>query len=372
MTIVPFKDDEIPAAMSRMVQDEAFISIAKRVYPDLSAEQIKEKLAAIKTVEQFQHGPMLDVFNQIKKHTITEFSYDVSSKLDPSQPYLFVSNHRDITLDALILESVFCNIGFPTTKVAFGSNLLNIPFFEEIGRANKLFSVERGGSPKSYYHSLAQLSQYIRDSINQGESVWISQRNGRTKNGLDRTDPAIVKMFALSGEGSVSQRINALHIVPVAISYEWEPCATLKAIELANTIDGVYHKKPGEDALSVKTGIVSPKGKVHLSIGDPITPEQIMACNECHKSIAACLDREILSQYCIFHNNYIAADICNRTSKYSCCYSVDERIKFNVYAEKIRQSLLAPPYSYDPDFVQCVIDNVVDIYANPLVDTILE
>ena len=177
---------------------------------------------------------------------------------------MYLSNHRDIMLDASLLQNALLMNGFDTTEITFGANLMQGQLVIDIGKSNKMFRVERpGGSIREFYKASMHLSEYIRHTIvEKKQSVWIAQRNGRTKDGKDRTDQGIINMFRMSSEGK-STSLSQLNLLPVSVSYEWEPCDILKTLELYAKRQGPYLKKPGEDLNSILTGILQPKGRVH-------------------------------------------------------------------------------------------------------------
>nr|AMP54951.1 hypothetical protein [uncultured bacterium]AMP55016.1 hypothetical protein [uncultured bacterium] len=212
--------------------------------------------------------------------------------------------------------------GFDTTEITFGANLMMNSLIIDIGKSNKMFKVERpGGSIKEFYRSSKHLSDYIRHVITEKkQSVWIAQRNGRTKDGNDATDQGIIKMFCMSCLDDKIKAIDQLHIVPVSISYEWESCDILKTLELYEAQFSKYTKKPGEDLNSILTGIVQSKGRVHIELCDPISHAELakfenFTNNEYHKAVALLLDSRINTAYRLYPNNYIAYDLRYGTTK---------------------------------------------------------
>ena len=271
--IRPYRDEEIPAAMSRIADSPAMPLLASYVCPDLSLDDVKNLIRSFKTVKDFQYGIMHKVNEQIIHNSITEFTFEGSDKLQKNTPYLFVSNHRDIMLDASLLQNALVDSGFETTQITFGANLMMNPLVVDIGKSNKMFRVERpGGSIKDFYKSSLHLSNYMRHVIKEEhESIWIAQRNGRTKDGNDQTDQGIIKMFCMSKPENKIGALSELNIVPVAVSYEWESCDILKALELYASQNVKYIKKPGEDLNSILTGILKPKGRVHFQLCELVT-----------------------------------------------------------------------------------------------------
>ena len=232
--IRPYNVEEIPAAMQRIAFSSSFPFLASYVYPDEPLETVRERIANYKTVREFQTETMRMVNQRVIKNSITSFTCSGLDKLNPDEHYLFVSNHRDIMLDSSLLQYYFVTKDFDTTEITFGANLMMNQLVIDIGKCNKMFKVERpGNNVKDFYRSSKKLSDYIRYVItDKGQSVWIAQRNGRTKDGNDVTDQGLIKMFCMSCPEDKIKAIDQLHVVPIAVSYEWEPCDILKTLEL--------------------------------------------------------------------------------------------------------------------------------------------
>ncbi|MBQ9546562.1 MAG: 1-acyl-sn-glycerol-3-phosphate acyltransferase [Bacteroidales bacterium] len=362
----PFTDAEIPDAIQRIINDPIFPSVAKYIYPDQSLEQVKAFFSQITTVRDLQGKVMRRNMNRILLASQSSFDYRISPMLRRDRPYLFVSNHRDITLDAMLLQCALYDEGFETSQIIFGSNLLAIPLMGLIGRANKMIAIERGGTPKEFFHSLAILSDYIRQTITQNhESVWIAQGNGRTKDGNDTTAPAIIKMFAMSSQKPLSVALADLAPVPVSVSYEIEPCVEQKAIELAKSrSEGHYEKEANEDFLSVLSGITKAKGRIHIEVGDSISPDQLDACHDDPAAIAALLDKSILSGYLLHPSNYIAADLRMASHDYADRYTPSQKDRFLLGCLRFKARVNSLPLS---DSQRDLAEQIyLDIYANPV------
>ena len=198
--IRPYYKEEIPAAMHRLADCEVFPLLASYVYPNEPIEDVRKKIASFTTVDQFQLDTMRHVNEQVIARSITSFTGNGIERLDPNKNYLYVSNHRDIMLDACLLQYYLVINGFDTTEITFGANLMMNPVVIDVGKSNKMFRVERpGGDIKEFYRASLHLSEYIRYVITEkGQSVWIAQRNGRTKDGNDATDQGVIKMFCMS------------------------------------------------------------------------------------------------------------------------------------------------------------------------------
>ncbi len=363
--IRPFNPDEIPAAMQRIAGSSSFPILAAYVYPGEPLEEVRKRIAGYQTVREFQTETMRMVNARAIKNSMTSFSCSGLEQLSPDAQYLYVSNHRDIMLDSSLLQYFFVNNGFDTTEITFGANLMMSPLVIDIGKSNKMFKVERpGGSIKEFYRSSRHLSDYIRFAITEKkQSVWIAQRNGRTKDGNDTTDQGIIKMFCMSCPEDKIQAIDQLHIVPVSISYEWESCDVLKTLELYESQFAKYTKKPGEDLNSILTGITQPKGEVHIELCEPISRTELdrlsdLTNNEYHRAVAQLLDKRIISAYRLYPNNYIAYDLRYGTQKYQGFYSPDQKEKFKDHVMQLER--------YDTCDMEKLTDIFLGIYSNPV------
>lgn len=362
--IRPYHEDEIPAAMQRIADSEFFPFLASYVYPGQDVEQVKEMIRTFRNISDFQLEVMRCVNEQVIARSVSEFSYGGIENISHNRPCLFVSNHRDIMLDSCLLQYILYKNGLDTTEITFGANLMCNPLVIDIGKSNKMFRVERSGNIKDFYYSSLHLSDYIRYVITEKKSsVWIAQRNGRTKDGNDATDQGIIKMFCMSKNDDKIAALDELNIVPVAVSYEWESCDILKTLELYESLHAKYIKKPGEDINSILTGLFQPKGKVHIEICKPISHDDLAPFEECthneyHKNVAAMISRRIIDAYQLSHNNYIAHDIRYGQSTFSDRYTDAEKQQFLARVAKLK------------DYDQCDNDILTDIflgiYSNPL------
>lgn len=362
--IRPYYEEEIPAAMQRLAQSEMFPLLSSYVFPGRDVEEIRKMVRGFKTVADFQLNMMYQVNLEVIRRSISEFSYDGIGNISRDSNHLFVSNHRDIMLDASLLQNILVDNGFDTSEITFGANLMSNPLVIDIGKSNKMFRVERGGTARDFYRSSVHLSEYIRHAVvEKGQSVWIAQRNGRTKDGNDVTDQGIVKMFGMSKPDDKIAAIADLHIIPVAISYEWEPCDILKVHELYESSQRQYVKKPGEDTNSILSGILQQKGRVHLHFCEEVTESDLMQYNDLtsnhfNKEVARLLDKRICSAYVLRPNNFIAHDIRYGQKCHSDRYTPSQKKKFLEHL-----NLLAPYSDYDSEVLR---DIMLGIYANPV------
>lgn len=362
--IRPYRDEEIPAAMKRIAASEFFPLLATYVFPEEELEAVRDRVARIRTTYEFQEQVMKRVNEQVIERSISSFTWEGLDRLDPAQRYLFVSNHRDIMLDASLLQYLLFTNGHQTSEITFGANLMSSQLVIDIGKANKMFRIERGGNMKDFYRSSLHCSEYIRHTITEKrQSVWIAQRNGRTKDGNDLTDQGIVKMFCMSKPFDKIAALAELHIVPMTISYEWEPCDILKALERYESQFTRYTKKPGEDLNSILTGILQPKGAVHIALGKPLDEEllgQFDACthNEYHKQVTRLLDRAIRSQYRLAPNNYIAHDLRYGQQRHADRYTPAQKEAFIDRLEELAR--------FEVDDADQLRDIFLGIYAAPV------
>ena len=363
--IRPYYEEEIPSAMQRIASSVSFPLVASYVYPDEPVESVRKRIASFTTVRQFQTETMKLVNQRVIENSITNFSCSGIERLSPEKNYLYVSNHRDIMLDSSLLQYFLVLNGFDTTEITFGANLMMNQLIIDIGKSNKMFKVERpGGSVKDFYRKSLHLSEYIRYVLKEKhQSVWIAQRNGRTKNGIDATDQGIIKMFCMSEPSDKIKALADLNIVPVSVSYEWESCDILKALELYESQYTKYTKKPGEDLNSLLTGILQPKGNVHFELCEPISVAELVTYegltnNEYHKAVAKLLDSRINTAYRLYPNNYIAHDIRYGNNKYRDLYTNSQYDEFVKHMSKLE--------NFDTCDIEQLRDLFLAIYSNPV------
>lgn len=331
-SLYPPQGQELAHLLANLVANENFPAPALNLFPEQSVEQTRDYVLSCKTVDEFQRNVMSRVCHFVVDRTSQGFTYSGHEILG-QQPYLFVSNHRDITCDAILLEYIHILNGQTTTHVVIGSNLFEMQLMAMMARLNKMFAIGRGGNPREYYRSLMQMSGFLRHLITEKhESAWIAQRNGRTKDGLDRTDPALIKMFAASGDRSnPAKALAEMNIVPVSISYEWEPCGIAKARETALKRQGPYTKQPGEDTQSIIDGVIKDKGRIHFTLGQPLTLSELESAQGNFDEIARILDHRIAQGYHLWPNNYIAHEML--TGIHNDNYTPAERQVFEKYID---------------------------------------
>lgn len=336
----PYNETEIPAAIERVISDPILPFIVKYLFPNIKIEDFRERLRAIKSVKQFQLEIMMPAIEAIVNKTITKLSFSGLENLSNQRKGMVISNHRDIILDAALLNLILSKHDLETTEISFGNNLIYGQTVMDVGKMNKMFRIIRNCNFKDFYKNSLEISLYMRHVITeQINSVWIAQHNGRTKDGWDKTNLTVLKMFSISSEKSFVDNLDELNITPMVISYEYEPCDFSKTQELYITRYQKYEKDPNEDLQSIVKGITQMKGEVNITIAKPITREELVACNECvrndkYVTLAKIIDERINSNYKLFKTNYIAYDMLNDTNRFSNLYTQEEKINFIKYMEK--------------------------------------
>ena len=349
--IIPYNDEEAVQALSKVAEHPAVSAISKYLFPNEPAGFLAGLLRNMHSIDEFQTVVMSNAIDWVLNTTTHCFSYDGINNLRAENGrFLLMSNHRDIILDPAITQYVLLRNGIPMTEICVGSNLLSSKTLEYLLRSNRMIKVIRGISARETYLSSQILSHYIRESITTGRSsVWLAQRQGRTKNGLDTTEQGLLKMLDMSGTKSFSENFMELHIVPLSISYEYEPCDIRKARELLISRSHPYVKGKREDLHSIIIGIRQQKGNVHLNIGTPLTREEIEAAeqaevkNDRYQAIRHAVDKRVIQGYKLWMPNFIAYDMVNGTTKYSDRYQKENVERFQAYMahkmEKVESSL---------------------------------
>lgn len=363
----PYYDTESKEVMERIAQYESYHKAMAYLWPEMTKEQMVEKALNTKSPYEFQTGYMRDAIWKIVNSTSAGLTWSGLENLDRNGAYLYIANHRDILLDSAILQIILDREEFETSEITFGSNLMDNGFITDFGRMNRMFTVKREGTVKELYDISRQLSAYIRHVImDKNTSVWIAQRNGRTKDGNDTTQTGLLKMLNLSGDNNFIKSFSELNIVPLTISFEYEPCDNLKVQELyLSSLHTKYVKAPGEDLNSILTGIKQPKGKIHVAFGKPIKEElaeiaQANNENEKIKLLAAHIDKCIYQNYKLNPVNYISYDLFNKTNVFERNYTKAEKESFLDYiAQKIKNMTGEPE----------VLKNIfLSLYAYPVVN----
>ena len=366
-SISPYTDAEAAEALSNLAEFPLLSQVSQQFFPEESPEFLKNLLKSINTIDDFQVLVMQKFVRWVLEHTAKNFSYDGIANIDPNKKFLALSNHRDIILDPAITQLVLYANGIPMTEIAVGDNLITNKTIEYLIRSNRMIKVVRGISARELYLCSQLLSKYIRLNITeQRSSIWLAQRQGRTKNGYDITEQGLLKMLDMSGTADFQTNFEELNIIPMSISYEYEPCDILKARELVISRKTKYVKADGEDLNSIMVGIMSQKGNIHLNIGRPLTSEEIAEAAQCDKNdryqqIRHAVDLRVIEGYKLWKNNYVAYDILNHSFKYSDMYNISDVETFVVYMERQLDTVEKEINREDLRRI------FLEIYANPVV-----
>lgn len=339
--IRPINDNEVSAVIQDLLADQKF-EHAIAYITGMSWKDFCAVMSSFKSKYEFQANIIAPIVSGMANNSSLGFSASGWENYDADKPYTFISNHRDIILDAGLLNIMRYQRGQQTTEIAIGDNLFVFPWIEKLVRLNKSFVVRRGVSVRQMLEVSKHLSEYIHYTITEKkESVWIAQRQGRAKDSDDRTQESLLKMLALAPENtSVIDSLRELNIVPLAISYEYDPCDYLKAEEFQMKRDNPdYHKSQDSDLKNMETGLLGFKGRIRFRFGKPINEFIDAHCADCNKhevvlKIAALIDKEIHSNYEIFPVNYIAYDLLENKSTFNGRYTLDEKEKFIQYVDK--------------------------------------
>ena len=373
--IRPYEPQEMKQAFEDLLADRQFNVILKSYAPWLPKGVrnglLRLAFKGVKTPLDFQLRFMKPVVKYIiRRHTdgctfddeALNTQHPAPNTQHPTPRYTFISNHRDIVLDSAFLDVLLVEAGYPTTvEIGIGDNLLIYPWIKRLVRMNKAFTVRRGLTPKEMLASSQLMSRYIHYAVTQKrENIWIAQREGRAKDSDDRTSDAVLKMLAMGGE------LKELNIVPLTISYEYDPCDFLKAEEMQQKRDNPAFKKSKQDDLdNMKTGILGYKGRVHYHCGIPVNQwiDELegLPRKEYYSELAHRMDREIHAGYRIFPGNYVALDMLNGDSSQSENYTAEERQRFEQYLDGQIAKITLP--NKDEQFLR---QTILTMYANPL------
>lgn len=335
----PYNDSEMPAAVARVAANPFFGTIVKYLFPDIDVNAFKDDFLKISTIDEFQQKVMLKAIWSIVNRTSTGLSYKGFENLDNDHRYMFIANHRDILLDAAILQILLKEYDIRTSEITFGNNLMQGELVIDIGKMNKMFRIMRGGTVHDFYRNSMEVSSYMRYAITEkGESTWIAQRSGRTKDGDDHTESAVLKMFSISSKKSFCENMAELNITPVAVSYEYEPCDFMKTQELYISQYQNYIKEPGEDLRSILQGIMQPKGDVHMEVMPTITADELADCDQYDKNqkfnrLAQIIDQRIFQGYKLHKTNFMACDLLQGKRQFSQYYTPADLEAFVQYME---------------------------------------
>lgn len=367
--IRPLNNDEVKDAIEELVANEDFERAFRYIKPDLDWNQFVAAMRSCKTKEEFKSTLAYDAVMTVAKNTTFSLGISGRSRLPEGKPACtFISNHRDIVLDASFLNVMLYDVGYGMTQVAIGDNLLIRPWIKTLVRLNNSFIVKRGVSVRQMLEVSGTLSAYIHHTIKETkESVWIAQREGRAKDSDDRTQGSVLKMLNMGGTKDLLTNLMELNIVPVAISYEFDPCDYLKAKEFQlKRDDPEYVKCQRDDLLAMETGILNNKGRVHFTLGTPINGElarldRNMEKNELVAAIAGIIDKEIYRHYRFYPCNYVAYDRLTGTKRFSENYGPKDKKQFEEYLQGQLDKIVIP--NKDEAFLRT---KLLEMYTNPL------
>jgi len=339
--IRPYQDQEVGNVINNLIQQDFFVPLIRKIYPDTDPEKFKIAISGIDTIHGFQTKIIYPVLKKLLKDTSNGINFSGFDKLDKNQAHLFISNHHDIVLDPSVLNFILYEQGHKTTKVAIGDNLVTKNWIKDLARLNKSFIVHRSPPIKLAYYYSHRLSNFIKSTIlDENESIWIAQRQGRAKDGNDVTQVSLLKMLAYGGDENKFTYLRSLNFLPLAISYEYDPCDILKVKELiAKEKAQSYQKSPKEDLISMATGLIGYKGKIHVSLGNPLYKEfediiHHETSKEQYSSLAAIIDEQIQSIIKLWPTNYIAYDSLMNMDMYQEKYNEEQKLSFLDYVDK--------------------------------------
>lgn len=365
--IRPFDPEELPAAFERLLSDAQFQQVLGYLYPGVPLETVKTKMMACKTNLEFQLAFCYGFLKGLMAKASKGFDMNVEA-VDVTKRYTFVSNHRDIVLDSALLDVLLYDAGFNTTcEIAIGDNLLSLPWVKDLVRLNKSFIVQRSLSPREFLMASKKMAEYMHYVVGEkNDNIWIAQREGRAKDSNDRTQPSILKMMAMGGEGSPVDRLRQLHIVPLAISYEYDPCDFMKAAEFQLRRDVPGWKKTAlDDVNSMRTGIMGYKGEVHYHCApcidgflDNLSPD--IPKTKVFDAIAEHIDKEIFRNYRLYPSNYIALDMLEGNEAHAGRYTAEDKAVFEKYLQGQIARIDIP--NKDEAFLR---ERMLTMYANP-------
>lgn len=365
--IRPFEPEELPEVFERLLGNAQFAQVVAYVFKDVPFDMLAQKMRACKTNLEFQVAFCYPFIKGLLQKASLGCDMNVDA-IDMEKRYTFVSNHRDIVLDSALLDVLLVDAGCKTTcEIAIGDNLLSLPWVKDLVRINKSFIVERSVSLRQMLLSSKRLSDYMHLVIAQKhDNVWIAQREGRAKDSNDRTQESIIKMMVMGGEGSLGERLKGLHIVPLAISYEYDPCDFLKAQEFQLKRDIADWKKgPMDDVVSMQTGIMGYKGHIHYDAApcidawlDTLDPDMPKA--DFFKAVATHIDEEVFRRYRLYPSNYVALDELEGTTAHADRYTAEQKAQFDGYIAQQMAKIQLP--NKDEAFLR---ERLLTMYANP-------
>ena len=368
--IRPYTPEELPAVYQELIADEEFKAVMAKVMPDVPFEMLAKQLLQCKTNLEFQKALVYPLLKSLVAKCGKGMEMNADSLTDRDKHHTFISNHRDIVLDSALLSVLLVDNGFDTTvEIAIGDNLLIRPWIKKIVRINKSFIVQRALTMRQMLQASATMSRYMHFAINnKNENIWMAQREGRAKDSNDLTQDSILKMLAMGGEGDIIDRLKDMNIVPLSISYEFDPCDYLKAKEFQQKRDNPDFKKSQQDDLdNMSIGIYGFKGHIHYHTAPCInewldTIDRSTPKTEIFGMIAKHIDKGIHSNYMLYPCNYIAMDELTGSDS-SDKYTAEDKAFFEKYLAGQIAKIDLP--NKDEAFLR---ERILTMYANPAIN----
>ena len=368
--IRPYTPEELPAVYQELIADEEFKAVMAKVMPDVPFEMLAKQLLQCKTNLEFQKALVYPLLKSLVAKCGKGMEMNADSLTDRDKHHTFISNHRDIVLDSALLSVLLVDNGFDTTvEIAIGDNLLIRPWIKKIVRINKSFIVQRALTKRQMLQASATMSRYMHFAINhKNENIWMAQREGRAKDSNDLTQDSILKMLAMGGEGDIIDRLKDMNIVPLSISYEFDPCDYLKAKEFQQKRDNPDFKKSQQDDLdNMSIGIYGFKGHIHYHTAPCInewldTIDRSTPKTEIFGMIAKHIDKGIHSNYMLYPCNYIAMDELTGSDS-SDKYTAEDKAFFEKYLAGQIAKIDLP--NKDEAFLR---ERILTMYANPAIN----
>ncbi|MEZ4828886.1 MAG: 1-acyl-sn-glycerol-3-phosphate acyltransferase [Bacteroidia bacterium] len=359
--IRPYFDEEINEVLRRLTTKPSFYMLMAYLFPEMSGEEVAASFKQIHSSREFQKQYIYRAMKGVEAESTTGLTIEGQQYLDLDRPTLYLSNHRDIILDSAFLNTFLFEQGFETTQIAIGNNLMVSPLVTDLMKLNKSFVVHRDVPRNQLYYYSERLSAYIRTVIRGGESIWMAQKSGRTKDGDDRTHTGLMKMLNITGTDNIKESFRELNILPMSVSYEFEPCDYLKTEELVHIQENLPYEK--DDKLSMIKGIREFKGRVHMAfsplINDQLdTLDHLTNRNDWIKGLCELIDTHIHRTFFLWPNNYVAADLLENGERFADSYTREDKNKFTDYLDTRIAEIKGPP--------ELLRRQMLQIYANPV------
>lgn len=361
-----FADSEVNSHLKSIAAHPMFKSLANFTFPNITEEELSSIVSSIHSIQEFHEKIIFKTMERILETSSDGLTFSGIEKLDPKQSYLYISNHRDILLDTSLLNVVLLSNKMIMTASAIGNNLVQKPFLLDLAKLNRNFIVKRDATPRELLMSSKLMSEYIYHLLKEeNRSVWIAQREGRTKDGNDATHSGVLKMIGMaSPDKDVLSYLKTLKIVPVSISYEYDPTDKLKMPQIMAQLQEMeYIKDKNEDFINLMSGVVGQKKRIHIHIGDVLEQELDNISNEAEnsakqiQSLAKVIDKQIVENYKLWPTNYIAYDLLHNSNDY-----------VNEYNEQEKQLFLRRLEMRVDKNNPLVVEKFLEMYANPVVN----